>query len=288
MSRGGVSERIGFLRRRIAAIEAQGGAAPAPAHPRQSNELARDSFERLLDGPAAGSLNEIVPAHPRDAPAAAAVALALAARGAAARPEGSIVWIVEDMIAREIGLPYGRGLEAAGLDPARLVLARARRPRETLWAMEEALKNRAAVAVVAESWMAPRAYGLAASRRLLLAARRGGGLGLLLAPRAAGEASRLSSAASFRFEVAALPFQRAGAGRPLAPSEFASGELAWRLRLVKARAGLSGASGEFDPLRWRDLAFDPETAVFRHAFPQRLPVSPCDRPAAAPARLESA
>ena len=176
------------------------------------------------------------------------------------------------MAAHEIGLPYGKGLEALGLDPARLVLVRTRNGAESLWAMEEALKSRAA-AIVAESWVAPRAYDLSASRRLLLAARRGGGLGLLLLLRACGEAARLTSAAQLRFEIAAPPPPERTPGQRLPPP----GPPAWRLRIAKARAGLPGL-GEVDPLAWRDISFDPEKAVFHHAFSERVPAPPADRP----------
>ena len=208
MTRNGVGERIVLLRRRIATIEAREAPGHCPAgalartSPRQIPE--QDPFERLLRNLGSVSLCEIIPAHPRAAAAAAGFICALALRAAAARPGAGVVWIAEDMAAREIGLPYGKGLEARDFDPARLVFVKTRSPRETLWAMEEALKSRA-VAIVAESWIAPRAYDLTASRRLLLTARRGGGLGLLLLPRASGEAARLTTAAPLRFEVAASP-----------------------------------------------------------------------------------
>ena len=199
--------------------------------------------------PGAWGLSEIIPASPGDAAAAAGFASALALRAAAARPRGGVVWIVEDMAAREIGLPHGVGVEARGLDLARLVLVRTRDSSETFWAMEEALKSRA-VAIVAESWIAPRAYGLVASRRLSTTARRGGGLGLLLLPRASGRASRLTSAAPLRFEVAPLP----AAPRPMGREPPPPGAPGWRLRIAKARAGLVGL-GEIDPLAWFDLAW---------------------------------
>jgi protein ImuA len=322
MSQGGVSERILFLRRRIAAIEARSGAQAARASPRRADDaLSRAPFERLLDGLSSGGFAEIIPARPRDAAAGASFAFALALRcgldhaafrrnrlnaenvidsksverASSEKPVPTFfasralahsragVWIVEDMVAAEIGLPYGRGFEAFGLDPKRLVLARARRPRETLWAMEEALKTSGAI-VIAETWMAPEAYDLATSRRLLLAARAGGGTGLLLLLRAAGEARRLSSAAHLRFEVGSVPVGRAAAARrlPLPRPPL------WRLRIAKARASLLSALGDFDPLAWRDIAFDPEKTVFRHAFPQRLPPPPFDRPNFERRRRESA
>jgi protein ImuA len=191
---------------------------------------------------------------------------AVAPRGAGA------VWIAEDIAAQEIGLPYAKGLEALGLDPARLIVARTRNAQETLWTMEEALKRRIG-AVVAESWIAPGAYGLAASRRLALAARGGGGLGLLLLLRAAGQGGRLASAAQLRFEVAAPPPPRPapGCGPPL------PGPLGWRLRLLKARLA-AACPGALDTPEWREIFFDPERGAFRHAFPQRLPAEACDRP----------
>ena len=295
MTRNGVGERIVLLRRRIATIEAREAPGDCPAgalypagalartSPRQIPE--QDPFERLLRNLGSVSLCEIIPAHPRAAAAAAGFICALALRAAAARPGAGIVWIAEDMAAREIGLPYGKGLEARGFDPARLVFVKTRGPRETLWAMEEALKSRA-VAIVAESWIAPRAYDLTASRRLLLTARRGGGLGLLLLPRASGEAARLTTAAPLRFEVAALPPPAAAAAQT-APLP---GPMGWRLRIVRARAGLLG-SGEIDPLAWRvltwrDIVFGSDKAVFQHAFPERLPAFAADRPDFARARSE--
>ncbi len=309
MTRNGVGERIVLLRRRIATIEAREAPGHCPAgalartSPRQISE--QDPFERLLRNLGSVSLCEIIPAHPRAAGAAAGFICALALRAAAARPGAGVVWIAEDMAAREIGLPYGKGLEARGFDPARLVFVTTRSPRETLWAMEEALKSRA-VAIVAESWIAPRAYDLTASRRLLLTARRGGGLGLLLLPRASGEAARLTTAAPLRFEVAALPPPAAAAewGEPPPPTAEREpppiaapgqatplpGPMGWRLRIVKARAGLLGP-GEIDPLAWRvltwrDIVFGSDKAMFQHAFPERLPAFAVDRPDFAWARSE--
>ncbi|WP_255608608.1 hypothetical protein [Methylosinus sp. Sm6] len=307
MSQGGVSERIVFLRRQLAALSGEGGREPEPRAPAGAAMRPEPSdLERLFAHCRRGAC-EIVPARPKDAAAAAGFAFALALRCARLRPEAGIVWIVEDMVAREIGLPYGRALQAAGLPPERLVLARTRRPRDTLWAMEEALRS-APAAVVAESWAGMSAYGLVASRRLVLAARRGGTAGLLLLPRAAGEALRLVSAAEARFEIAApfarervpiernrsidqnsLQIKKAGAvfdplGSETAPGprikggEGAArpppGPWAFRLRVAKAR----GLFGAFDPQAWRDIVFDHERAEFRHALPRRVPSAPSDRP----------
>ncbi len=272
MSPRGLSERIGFLRARIAAVEARGGAARAPAPGAGSGFLDPLFANR-------GGLAEVFPARPPGASAAAAFALAMALRARAARGGGALVFIVEDLSAREFGLPYGRGLAGAGADLSRCALIRSRRPRETLWAMEEALKSPACAAVVAESFVTPRLYDLSASRRLLLAARRGGALGLL-APQGA-EATRFSSAAELRVEIAATPPPLQASRPPLSPAAL----FQWRLRVLKARAGLLG---EIDPAQWRDIVFDPEKAAFRHAFPERFPAEASDRPPAAPAQRRRA
>lgn len=283
MSHGGVSERIGFLRRRIAAIEARDGAASALPAGRLA-DLSADlsamggggaSLDALLSA-GHGNLSEALPARAPDAPAAAAFALAMALRARAARGGGALVFILEDLGAREFGLPYGRGLAQAGLDLSGFALIRTRRPRDTLWAMEEALKSPACAAVVAETFLTPKLYDLSASRRLLLAARRGGALGLL-APLAPAQGARFSSAAGLRVEVAAAPPPVLPARPPLSPAA----PFSWRLRLIKARAGPWGA---IDPAQWRDIVYDPERAAFHHAFPERFPSPAFDRPAAAPAR----
>lgn len=281
MSQSGVSERIGFLRRRIAAIEARDGVA----HPVAACS-AREAHADAFLAPHRAGLSELLPARPPDAPATAAFALALALRARAARGGGALVWIVEDFSAGEFGLPYGRGLMAAGVDLSRFALIRVRRPREALWAMEEALRSPACAAAVAESFPGSRLYGLDASRRLLLAARGGGGLGLLLAQGA--EASRFSSAAELRVEIAAAPPPPRPRLSPY-PALSPAAPFLWRLRVLKARAGLFGAAGEarigdIDPAQWRDLAFDPDQAVFRHAFPERFSAAAGDRPDVAAAR----
>lgn len=273
MSHGGVSERIGFLRRRIAAIEARDGGARRCVDSLAGNGPgAGDGW--TPPGDDGGALGEITPVAGRDAPAAAAFALALALRGRHAHGGGALVWIVEDMNAREFGLPYARGLVAAGVDLAHFVLIRTRRPRETLWAMEEALKSHARPTVVAESHLSPALYSLSASRRLRLAANRSGSLGLLLVQsRATGGAS----AADWRIEIAASadPTPRRAPLPALAPDAF----FRWRLRILKARLG--GSAMAADPAQWRDLVFNPAEMAFHNAFPEPAPVPSERRPVAA-------
>ena len=75
------------------------------------------------------------------------------------------------------------------------------------WAIEEALKCGAPAVVIGEIWSL-KGYSLAASRRLLLAARKGKTPALLVLASAYGQAERLSSAAETRFEIAAAPSAR--------------------------------------------------------------------------------
>jgi len=125
---------------------------------------------------------------------------------------------------------YGPGLAAHGLDPGRLVLVRAPRDDEILWAMEEGLRAPGIAAVVGEVGALPAV----ASRRLQLAAERSGITALLLRRwRDGGQAAReraLPNAAVTRWRIAALPSQppqgEPGVGRPR-----------WRVELLRCRGG---------------------------------------------------
>jgi protein ImuA len=66
----------------------------------------------------------------------------------------------------------------AGLDPQQLIVLRLGRPREALWALEQALRCAAVAAVIASF----RGLDDRDVRRLQLAAERGGTLGLVLLP----------------------------------------------------------------------------------------------------------
>jgi protein ImuA len=77
---------------------------------------------------------------------------------------------------------YGPGLARLGLDPGRLLLVRAARPADLLWAFEEALRTPGIAAVIGEA----HALDAVAGRRLQLAAQAGGALGLLLLHKESG------------------------------------------------------------------------------------------------------
>lgn len=233
MSPGGGAEALARLRRAVAEIEAAAGRPPAGERPARRLSFSR-AFDSVLGGGLADDgLHEIAPAQASDGAAAMGFALALAARFLSLRPASALL-IGEGFATQEWGALHGPGLAAHGLPLSRLVFVRAPDAALAFWAMEEALKCGAPAVVVGEIWNL-KTYSLAASRRLLLAARKGRVPALLILASAYGQAGRLSSAADTRFEIAAAPSLRspAAAGLDL-PGPFACGA-----RLIKARLGAS-------------------------------------------------
>ena len=173
------------------------------------------------------------------------------------------VWIQPDFAAAEAGFLYGPGLDLIGLPMERLVVLRVPRPRDALWAMEEALKCRAVGAVVAE--LAGEEADLTAMRRLALAAREGGGLGLILHQ----DGPSQPSTAMTRWEVASAHSARDSFGG-LGPTTFA-------LSLVKNRRGRIG--------QWR-LSWDHHERAFAAALSIPLAPAACDG-SPAPSRIRA-
>lgn len=177
----------------------------------------------LGGGLAGATLHEISAATPLHLGAAAGFALALAAL--ANEPGKETLVIATDFDSRETGALYGPGLDQFGLATERLLIARVARPVDALFAMEEALKCRALSAVVAEFAEPP---GLTATRRLALAARDGGGIGLVLRHRP----SDAPSVARTRWQAAAAP--------SLADEFGGLGRTAFTLSLLRNRRGPCG------------------------------------------------
>ena len=92
---------------------------------------------------------------------------------------------------------YGPGLARLGLDPARILVVRAPRPADLLWALEEALRTPGLAAVIGET----RTFDAVAGRRLQLAAQASGVMGLLLLQQEAGSVP----GAVTRWHLAAAP-----------------------------------------------------------------------------------
>ena len=290
MSQGGRAEGMARLRRVIAQIETEAG--PAGERPARRLPFARAFDAALGGGLADDGLHEIAPAEPADGAAAMGFALALAARFIERRPASALV-ISEGFANEESGALYGPGLVAHGLPLSRLVFVRAPDAALAFWAIEEALKCGAPGVVVGEIWSL-KGYSLAASRRLLLSARKGKVPALLILASAYGQAERISSAAETRFEIAAAP----SATMPAAAGPDLPGPFACGARLVKARLARAGPEESFqafDPgrvirLEWRseDMTFHDMTfggmAVDDQAISLPLAAASGDRSRAAARR----
>jgi protein ImuA len=213
-SSGGTAARIDRLRRRLWGLEAATGLMGECGAPLSLGIPAIDGA--LGGGLSRGALHEIAAAGEAATAATTGFALALAARSAALRgalrnaqrvvshrgPGGNLVWVVEDLSLVENGAPYGPGLDGIGFPPERLITVAAARWRDVLWAMEEALRCRAAGMVIGE--MRTRAIDQVATRRLALAAAAGGTLGLIL--RTAPDDA--PSAAATRWIIGTAPSSR--------------------------------------------------------------------------------
>ena len=166
-------------------------------------------------------LEESTAADPRDWAQAAAFAFWRAGGGLDDRP---VAFVVTRDWRRERGGLFGRGLKRL---VRRLILVRADKEDEALWALEEALKSGAvagAVATVARP-------SFVATRRLDFAARAGRATGVLLRADGAGDLS----AARLRWRICAAP----SAPHPFDPR--APGATRLRAELVRRRDGPLGA-----------------------------------------------
>src|SRR5438876_2951564 len=151
-------EQFSRLRRAIAKSEA----LPEEVRPLA---LGVSEIDAVLGGGLGGAALHDLSAAPLHLGAAAGFALTLAAL--APDKAKQTLWIATDFGSLETGALYGPGLDLIGLDSARLLVVRVARPLDALFAMEEALKCRALVTVVAELGETD----LTATRRLSLAAR---------------------------------------------------------------------------------------------------------------------
>jgi protein ImuA len=212
-----MEQHLSRLKRAISTVEDFGDAQSCP--------LGIAAIDAALGGGLVhGALHELSAATALHVGTAAGFALALAAL--AREPHKETLWIATDFGCLETGVLYGPGLDQFGLAAERLLIVRVPRPIDALFAMEEGLKCRALATVVAELSEAP---DLTATRRLSLAARNGGGLGLMLRHKADGA----PSTATTRWRIAAAPS---------APDEFGGlGLTAFTLSLTRNRRGPCGA-----------------------------------------------
>jgi protein ImuA len=125
---------------------------------------------------------------------------------------------------RPHGRLHGHGLNALGLDPGRLILVETAHRKETLWAMEEAVRSAAPAAVVGVI----DTLDLKLSQRLHLAATDAGLPLFLLRPAATLE----SSAAATRWRIGTAKAARDRFGLVTQPR--------WHLQLERCRNGRPG------------------------------------------------
>ena len=197
-------------------------------------------------GLACGALHEVVP-DAGATPAAFGFLVALLAHLSGAR---SILLIMPAYGLRDYGRPHGHGLRALGLDPGRVILVETAHRKETLWAMEEALRSGApaAVAGVIDK------LDLKLSQRLQLAAADAGLPLFLLRPAEILE----SSAAATRWRVGTAPAARDRFGLMTRSR--------WQLMLERCRNGRAGEwMVEYDHVAHR---FSLVAALADPAFPR--------------------
>ncbi len=205
------ASRLAALREKIARLESGAGRRSGLAVGQRIGDPA------LL----CGALNEAEPASEADLPALFGFLIALMARAQDMRA-GPAFLVLPKRGLFGYGSAYGHGLARFGLDVARLILVETANDRESLWALEEALRSRLPLAFIGGALARPS--GLAASRRLSLAAGTVGAPLLVLGPAGKGGAS----AAATRWRIATA---RCETGEILA---------SWEAELIRCRSGSPG------------------------------------------------
>lgn len=148
--------------------------------------------------PAPAPFEEAAAAEPQDMAAALAFGLARALEAADIKADGRpIAFVATPLFQNERGRLCGWGAQDLGLPQERILLIRARREIDALWAFEEALKSGAVAAVLG----ALETPSFVATRRLGFAARAGQASALVLRARPPLDLS----AARLRWRVSAAP-----------------------------------------------------------------------------------
>ena len=170
-----------------------------------------------------GVLNEVTAAYAHR-PAAFGFTFALMALGQKRR-SGPVILVMSRRALRDFGHPYGHGLAQFGLDVGDLILVEADKDIDALWGIEEALRTRGSVALVAGAIAG--SVDLTVARRLNLAA---GSTGTPLVVLRTGAADAGPAATRWRIETA--PAERDPYG--------GFGRWRWRAHLERCRNGRPG------------------------------------------------
>lgn len=233
--------------------------------------------DALGGGLALGVLHEVHAADGGQAASVIGFAAGLARRAAARRP---ILWVRQDFAAFEAGEVSASGLAEFGIDPRRLVLARAADGEAALRVAADALACGALGAVVLELWGPVRAFDPVASRKLTLAARETGVTAIV--SRLAGPPSAASAETRWSLRAGRSPAPASsmrGHARPGAALFHAWGAPLFDAHLVRNRHGPSGQW----IMEWNgDESFFQQPA-FQQPAPHSLPAAaaPADRPVTA-------
>ena len=182
------------------------------------------------------ALHEAAAESYADFPSAIGFSVASIGRLARLRP-GAVFLVLARGGLSDWGAMHHSGFARLGLDPARLILVEAGSHEDALWAIEEIVRARAALAVLG---CLAEGLGLKESRRLQLAADGGEALLLVLRPHDA----ETPNAASTRWRIAAVPGGRDRFGL--------LDRWTWDLNLSRARNGRPGRwRVEFDHVAYR-------------------------------------
>lgn len=229
---------LAALRRHIAMLDRK---PASDGHARFA--IGHESMDRTLDGGLGrGRVHELFGTAEEEG-AASGFALLLARL---ASDDAPLLWLRTHAASRAGGAPYGPGLAALGLDPARLLIGVLADDAMLLRAAVEALRCPALGALVIELRGRAPLLDLTASRRMALAAEASGVTALLL--RIGGDPVPSAAETRWRVEAApSLPLREDPSGRIPGMSAFA-------LTLLRRRAGRDG-------LEWR-LVWDSEKGGF--------------------------
>ncbi len=183
-------------------------------------------FQLHRRGLAFGALHEVTPAADEDAPAALGFIMALLGRASLSdrASADAMLFVMPTRWHARYGQPYGHGLRCVGLDPSRVIFTQTADDKQSLWAIEEALRSSAltAVAGVLDT------LDLKTSQRLQFSARETGLPLLILRPSRTLEAS----AATTRWRV--------GAAEAARDRFDLVTHWRWKLRLERCRNGRGG------------------------------------------------
>lgn len=185
---------------------------------------------------------------------------------------GDVLWIGQSLAQSECGRVSGQGMQAMGLDPARILQVEAGQPADVLWAVEEGLGSGAVRAVVGELHDAGRALDLTASRRIALRSEQARIPAYLLLT---GDGGPGATAARTRWRVSPAPSRHAAEAPTLL------GAPVWHLEIAKNRDG---------PCAERLVGFCPQEGRFFEPAdpPRRFPARAPARPGEAGARGQDA